>query len=90
VKVYIKTLEAKLEEHQIPQRVTDLTDWFVQDTATTANINKFNSLYGNFFDLAQASIAKKIGHKKYGYNRSSTLTSVGQMLLLFKHAHCRK
>lgn len=89
VKAFIDALETKLDEHWLPQCVAELTNDFAIHAATPAVIIKYNKLYGELLDLARAT-AKKVGRKKYGYNRLPTLTSAGQILLLYKHVHCCK
>ena len=90
VRVFIAALENKLDEHAFPHRVTQLADAFALTSSTPANITKYNNIYGEFLDLTRA-MAKQTGKKKYGYNRSPTLTSTGQLLLLYKHVHdCKR
>ena len=84
VKKFVTSLENKLDEHSIPQRITELAHSFALHSATQSTIAQYNALYGEFMELTR-STAKRVGRKKYGYNRSPTLTTTGQLLLLYKH-----
>ena len=87
---YTSLLETSLEDHSFSGKVAKLAHQFALYSSTTANIAKYNAIYGEFLDIAR-SAAKKVGRKKYGYNRSPTLTSSGQLLLIHKHVlDCRR
>ena len=87
---FVTTLESTFDTHSFPQRVTDMAQEFATHHATTSNIKRYNALYGEFLEMARAT-SKKVGKKKYGYNRSPTLTTAGQLLLIHKHAHdCKR
>ncbi len=90
VQEFVKELESRYDAHSFFHRVTDMAQDFARHQASSSNVTRYNALYGEFLDMARAT-AKKIGRKKYGYNRSPTLTTAGQLLLIHKHAHdCKR
>jgi hypothetical protein len=90
VQEFTRGFEAALDDHSFPERVAKLAAAFARNAASDVNIQSYNDLYGEFLDMAK-STAKKVGRKKYGYNRSPTLTTAGQLLLIHKHAYdCKR
>lgn len=81
---FVTMLETALDDHSFRHRVLRLAQAFAIHSSTDTNITQYNALYGEFLDISR-SVAKKVGCKKYGYNRSPTLTSSGQLLLIHKH-----
>ena len=86
VQEFVEALTSKLDEHRIPQKIMHLADGFAHTQATPINAHRYNTIYGEFLDITK-SIAKKVGRKKYGYNRSPALTTAGQLFLIHKHAY---
>lgn len=75
-----------LESHNIATRVFRLADSFARHKATDANITMYTTLYGQFIELVKGA-AKRIGRQKHGYQRSTTLTSAGNQVLLMPYAY---
>ena len=46
----------------------------------------YTTLYGQFIELVKGA-AKRIGRQKHGYQRSTTLTSAGNQVLLMPYAY---
>ena len=80
---FIQALEEQLTSHKIQHKVFDLTQRFTQHGATDRNITRYHTVYTTFLDLARAT-AKKVGRKKFGYMRSTELTTKGRTLLAYK------
>ena len=83
IQAFLDDVIPRMTSHAIPARTTALATLFTQVGATEESIHAYNSLYKEFLDAAKAS-SKKVGRKKFGYMRSSDLTTKGRTLLLFK------
>ena len=83
VEHFLNTVRPLLKEHEIQRRAFDLAADFVATGANDDLILKYHILYQQFLELSRGA-AKKAGRKKFGYNRSSTLTHAAQMRLAYR------
>lgn len=80
---FLLTFHTLLDSHSLDARVAKLAEKFASLGPSIENITQYNSVYGQFLELARGA-SHKVGRKKYGYARSSTLTHAGMLLVTFK------
>ena len=80
---FIRTLHSLLDSHIFDSRVVKLAERFASHGPSPENIPHYNSLYGQFLELARGA-SHCVGRKKYGYVRSPSLMHAGMLLVTFK------
>ena len=90
IQAFHKVLHTQLDVHKIHERAIELATSFAESKATTTNIDKYNSLYGQFLEIVQCATSS-VAKQPYGYLRSRTLSTAGNQVLLGRFLHdCKR
>ncbi len=84
VQAFLRALQPVLTEHNIESKVFKLARSFAEHKATTENKTTYNKIYGEFLEIARG-VANSVGKKKFGYMRSTTLTTAGTHFLAMRY-----